>query len=121
MPKYGNAAVINTIFTLDVLNFIFEFSNKRLDDFNSTENLLIRKAADVQTQSNCNYKSKYNCNYIFVYKVALARRQQRDLRSLSQAAPAHLSTTHGGGFTLSLLLLKVKQGSGEYQFLQSLV
>ena len=31
--------------------------------------------------------------------------------------PAHLSTTHGGGFILSLQLLNVKQGSCEYQFL----
>ena len=31
--------------------------------------------------------------------------------------PAHLSTTHGGGFTQSLWLLNVKQGSCEYQFL----
>ena len=31
--------------------------------------------------------------------------------------PAHLSTTHGGGFTLSLLVLNVKQESCEYQFL----
>ena len=30
---------------------------------------------------------------------------------------AHLSTTHGGGFTLSLLVLNVKQESWEYQFL----
>ena len=35
--------------------------------------------------------------------------------------PAHLSTTHGGGFTLSLLMLNVKQESCEYQFLESLV
>ena len=35
--------------------------------------------------------------------------------------PAHLSTTHGGGFTLSLLMLNVKQESCEYQFLKSLV
>ena len=31
--------------------------------------------------------------------------------------PAHLSTAHGGGFTLSLLMLNVKQESCEYQFL----
>ena len=31
--------------------------------------------------------------------------------------PAHLSTTHGGSFTLTLLMLNVKQGSCEYQFL----
>ena len=31
--------------------------------------------------------------------------------------PGHLSTTHGGGFTLSLLMLNVKQGRCEYQFL----
>ena len=31
--------------------------------------------------------------------------------------PVHLSTTQGGGFTLSLLMLNVKQGSCEYQFL----
>ena len=31
--------------------------------------------------------------------------------------PAHLSTTLGGGFTLSLLMLNVKQKSCEYQFL----
>ena len=30
---------------------------------------------------------------------------------------AHLFTTHGGGFTLSLLSLNVKQGSCEYQLL----
>ena len=30
---------------------------------------------------------------------------------------AHLSTTHGGGFILSLLMLNVKQESCEYQFL----
>ena len=30
---------------------------------------------------------------------------------------AHLSTTHGGISTLSLLMLNVKQGSCEYQFL----
>ena len=30
--------------------------------------------------------------------------------------PAHLSTIDGGGFTLSLLLLNVKQGSCDYQF-----
>ena len=35
--------------------------------------------------------------------------------------PAHLSTTHGGSFTLSLYSLNVKQGSCEYQFLWSLV
>ena len=35
--------------------------------------------------------------------------------------PAHLSTTHDGGFTQSLLMLNVKQESCEYQFLQSLV
>ena len=34
--------------------------------------------------------------------------------------PAHLSTTHSGGFTLSLLKLNVKQESCEYQFLYSL-
>ena len=32
--------------------------------------------------------------------------------------PAHLFTTQGGGFTLSLQLLNVRQGSCEYQFLQ---
>ena len=31
--------------------------------------------------------------------------------------PAHQSTTHGGGFTLSLLMLNVKQESYKYQFL----
>ena len=31
--------------------------------------------------------------------------------------PAYLSTTHGRGFTLSLLMLNVKQESCEYQFL----
>ena len=31
--------------------------------------------------------------------------------------PAHLSTTHGGGFTLSLSMLNLKQESYEYQFL----
>ena len=31
--------------------------------------------------------------------------------------PAHLSITHGEGFTLSLLMLNVKRGSCEYQFL----
>ena len=31
--------------------------------------------------------------------------------------PAHLSATHGGGFTLFLLVLNVKQESCEYQFL----
>ena len=31
--------------------------------------------------------------------------------------PAHLSTTHGGGFTLSFLMLNIKQESCEYQFL----
>ena len=31
--------------------------------------------------------------------------------------PAHLSTTHGGGFALFLLMLNVKQESCEYQFL----
>ena len=36
---------------------------------------------------------------------------------LVKLPPAHLSTTHGGGFTLSLLMLNVKQESGEYQFL----
>ena len=35
--------------------------------------------------------------------------------------PAHLSTTHDGGFTQSLWLLSIKQGSCEYQFLQFLV
>ena len=35
--------------------------------------------------------------------------------------PAHLSTTHGGGFILSLLMLNVKWESCEYQFLLSLV
>ena len=34
---------------------------------------------------------------------------------------AHLSSTHSGGFTLPLLRLNVKQGSFEYQLLQSLV
>ena len=34
--------------------------------------------------------------------------------------PAHLSTTHSGGFTLSLLKLNVKQESCEYQLLYSL-
>ena len=34
--------------------------------------------------------------------------------------PAHLSTTLGGGFTLSFYLLNVKQGSCEYQSLWSL-
>ena len=32
-------------------------------------------------------------------------------RSSSQATLAHRSTTHDGGFTLSLLMLNVKQGS----------
>ena len=36
---------------------------------------------------------------------------------LVKLPPAHLSTTHGGGFTLSLLMLNVKQESCEYQFL----
>ena len=35
--------------------------------------------------------------------------------------PAHLSTTHGGGLTLSLSLLNVKQESSKFQFLKSLV
>ena len=32
-------------------------------------------------------------------------------------SPVHLFTTHGGAFTLSLLMLNVKQESCEYQFL----
>ena len=35
--------------------------------------------------------------------------------------PGHLSTTHGGGFTLSLSIRNFKQGSFEYQILQYLV
>ena len=32
-------------------------------------------------------------------------------------SPAHLSITNGGGFTLALLMLNVKQKSYDYQFL----
>ena len=38
-------------------------------------------------------------------------------RLSNQVAPAHLSTTHDGGFTLSLFKLNIKQESCEYQLL----
>ena len=38
-------------------------------------------------------------------------------RLSNQVAPAHLSITHDGGFTLSLFKLNIKQESCEYQLL----
>ena len=38
-------------------------------------------------------------------------------RFASQVAPAHLSITRGGGFTMSLFKLNIKQESCEYQLL----
>ena len=48
-------------------------------------------------------------------KLPWPRDSKGTFRSSIQSAP--LSTTHSGGFTLSLLLLNVKQESCEYQFL----
>ena len=59
-----------------------------------------------------------NLNCIFIYQVALARRQRRDLFGLRvKLPPAHLSTTRGAIFTLSLLMLNAKQESCENYFL----
>ena len=42
----------------------------------------------------------------FILEVALARRLRRDLIRSSRKLPlAHLSTKHGGGFTLSVVAL----------------
>ena len=54
-----------------------------------------------------------------IHQAAWARRQRRDL--LIFESSCHLSTTYDGGFTLSLELQNVKQGSCEYQFLWYLV
>ena len=49
--------------------------------------------------SNC------NCNYILFTKLPWPGDSEGTFRSSSQAAtPAHLSTTHGGGSTLSLFV-----------------
>ena len=52
----------------------------------------------------------------FIHRVALASRQRKG-PFLAFESSSHLSTTHGEGFTLSLLLLIVKHESCEYQFL----
>ena len=56
-------------------------------------------------------------NNILFTKLLWSGDSERTFRSSSQAATYHLSITHGGSFTLSLLALNVKQGSYEYQFL----
>ena len=53
-------------------------------------------------------------NYNFIHEVTLARGQRRDLSVFKSSC--HLSTTHGGGFILSRIMLNVKQGSCECQF-----
>ena len=51
----------------------------------------------------------------FIHQVTLARRQRRGLDGFRVKLP--LPTIHGGGFTLSLILLNVKQGSWNAIFL----
>ena len=58
-----------------------------------------------------------HCNYIFVFQFSLARRSKETIRSSSQGAMCHLTTTHGIGFTLSLFMLNVKQRSCECQLI----
>ena len=46
-----------------------------------------------------------NCDFIFIYHVALTKRQQRDLFGRRvKLPPAPLLTTHSGGFTVSLFI-----------------
>ena len=58
-----------------------------------------------------------NCNSIFIYKAAMARRRQRDLSvfessyHLPSRLPLTLKALH-----CPFILLNVKQGSCEYQF-----
>ena len=57
-----------------------------------------------------------DCNYIFIHQIALSTVKRRfGLRA--KLPPAHLSATHGEGFTRSLLMLNVQQKSSEYYFL----
>ena len=66
----------------------------------------------VSCVNNDSFKIKKAIVIIFICKVA---KKQETLRTLESKLPlAHLFTTHGGGFTLSLLMLNVKQGSCEY-------
>ena len=56
-------------------------------------------------------------NYIFIQKVALARRQQRQICGFRvKLSPAHLSATCGGGFTLSLLFAELQRKNVRIQF-----
>ena len=51
-----------------------------------------------------------NCNYILFTKLPRPGDSEGTFRSLRvKLPPAHLSTTHGGGFTISLLMLNVQQ------------
>ena len=45
------------------------------------------------------------------------KRAKKPFELRNKLPPAHLSTTHGGGFALSLSMLNVKLKSCEYQFL----
>ena len=54
----------------------------------------------------------------FIRLVTLATRQGKKLAAIgSSCSLVQLSTTHDAGFTLCILILNVKQGSCEYQFL----
>ena len=64
-------------------------------------------------------KLKHQLEFIFICKVALAKKQET-LRTWESKQPfAHLSTTHGGGFTLTLLKLNVKQDAVNTSFIVS--
>ena len=68
---------------------------------------------------NINRKGEGNCNYIFIYQVSLAKRQKGPVGLRVKLPHFFLLTTLGGGFTLSHLMLKIKQESCEYQFLKT--
>ena len=55
---------------------------------------------------------KESCNFIFIRQVTSAMKQPRDLSIVGP--PSHLSTTHRGGFTLSLSTLNINLGSCKY-------
>ena len=62
-----------------------------------------------------------NCNYI-LFSNCIGQEIAKGPFGLQVTLPsAHLSTTHGGGFTLSLVMLNVKEESCECQVLLSLV
>ena len=63
---------------------------------------LLHAQVEINIAETYSAANEHNRDYIIIHKVAENKTQQRHLFSLRvKLPPAHLSPTHGGGFTLS--------------------